>query len=57
MRRDIVSADDAGRIGGAIDGSAAGASAGEPAAIDIEGLRFRYAGAAAPVLDGCDWDS
>ena len=56
MRRDIVSADDAGRIGGAIDGSAAGASAGEPAAIDIEGLRFRYAGAAAPVLDGCDWN-
>lgn len=39
-------------------GAAAGADdTGAPAAaaIDIEGLGFTYAGADAPVLDGCDW--
>ena len=32
-----------------------GAGGDTAPAIDIEGLGFRYAGAAAPVLDGCDW--
>ena len=41
-----------GVAGAAVGGSSA---AGGVPAIDIEGLRFRYAGADAPVLDGCDW--
>ena len=37
-------------------GAAAGVRAGEKSlAIDVAGLRFCYAGAAEPVLDGCDW--
>lgn len=39
-----------------VSGSRAGVPGGSaPLAIDIEDLRFSYAGADAPVLDGCDW--